>query len=99
MAAIVILFIPSVKKIVIANEPFETDTLCPLTVNVTAVESEIVPETIMDERLVMVESIGDETAKEGGVRSAITVLETVVVLPAASVATIVNLFFPSVNTI
>jgi glutaredoxin len=68
-----------------------------LTVKVTAVESLTVPDIVIDGRFVITESSGDETTNVGGVRSTLTVLEIVVVLPIASVATMMILSVPSVK--
>jgi hypothetical protein len=64
-------------------------------VTLTAVESLTVPEIIMDERFTLVESRGDNMTSVGAMRSTMTVLEIVVLFPAASVTTIAILFVPS----
>jgi hypothetical protein len=93
-ATIVILFVPSARLTVVVNVPFEIGTLFPLIVKVTVVESFIVPETLIDESFVIVESRGDDTVMAGAVQSAVTVLEIVTVLPTASAATTVIIFVP-----
>ena len=91
----VILFVPSFKASVVLNEPLKTGTIFPLMVTLTAVESLTVPEIIMDERFTLVESRGDNMTSVGAMRSTMTVLEIVVLFPAASVTTIAILFVPS----
>src|SRR6266516_3067189 len=74
-----------------------TGTGVPFTSTVTGVASVTVPDTVTGVCFVMRPSVGAVTASAGGCVSSVTARVSVVAFPAASVATVVRVFAPSVS--
>src|SRR6266568_4672464 len=77
--------------------PALSPTGLPLIVSVVGVASVTVPETVTGVWRVMSPSVGAVTASTGGWVSRVTVRVSVVAFPAASVATVISVFDPSVR--
>src|SRR6266568_2358184 len=91
-------FAPSASGTCPVNTPApSTGSGIPFTSTVTGVASVTVPETVTGVWRVMSPSVGAVTASTGGWVSRVTVRVSVVAFPAASVATVISVFDPSVR--
>src|SRR6266516_3231545 len=98
VAVTVRVLLPSVSLTAPVNAPVaSTGNGMPFTSTVTGVASVTVPETVTGVTRVIRPSVGAVTASTGGCVSSVTARVLVVAFPAASVATVVRVFDPSVN--
>src|SRR6267154_2754196 len=98
VAVTVRVLLPSVSVTAPVNAPVgSTGNGMPFTSTVTGVASVTVPETVTGVARVIRPSVGAVTASTGGCVSSVTARVLVVAFPAASVATVVRVFGPSVN--